>query len=201
MFTFKTGTVPFIPPGDLTSRGNNEPLLVTFVMVLVAILVIVGLVALLMWAVLRRKWCFSNGSDLPKVSHNKSHGTSVIESSAPPLPPGIPFGSFQRQRSSSRKYSAKSRLSSALTEQYSQADIVYDPEWEVSYESLQFTSLLGEGAFGRVMKGISDGLPFSRDPTVVAVKMLKGRHFVSILKNFIQYRFNFIFTGQTQKTM
>ena len=84
------------------------------------------------------------------------------------------FGSLQRQRTLSRN---KSRLSSTLTEQFFQADIVYDPEWEVRYDSLEFQSLLGEGAFGRVTKGISNGLPGNPNATVVAIKMLKGKQF------------------------
>lgn len=40
--------------------------------------------------------------------------------------------------------------------------------------SLQLGELLGEGAFGRVVKGYVLGLHGRMEPTVVAVKMLKG---------------------------
>ncbi|XP_065071591.1 fibroblast growth factor receptor 4-like isoform X2 [Rhopilema esculentum] len=83
------------------------------------------------------------------------------------------FGAFQKTRGLSWKRSAKSTLSSTLTESYFQLDLPYDPEWEVKFDSLEFQSLLGEGAFGRVMKGISNGLPGNPDATVVAIKMLK----------------------------
>eukprot|EP00794_Sanderia_malayensis_P005560 gene5560-6245_t len=83
------------------------------------------------------------------------------------------FGSLTRQRTASRKYSGKWRLSSTLTEQYFTADITHDPEWEVDFNSLEFQSILGEGAFGRVVKGIAKGLPGRPEQTTVAVKMLK----------------------------
>ena len=84
-------------------------------------------------------------------------------------------GSLTRQRSLNRNISVKSsRLSSTLTEQYFFADIVYDLEWEIAYESLEFQSVLGEGAFGRVLKGVAHGLPGCPIPTTVAIKMLKG---------------------------
>ena len=85
------------------------------------------------------------------------------------------FGSLTRQRTLNRNISVKSRLSSTLTEQYFFADIVYDPEWEIGYDTLEFQSVLGEGAFGRVLKGIAHGLPGRPIPTTVAIKMLKGK--------------------------
>lgn len=42
--------------------------------------------------------------------------------------------------------------------------------------SLQLGELLGEGAFGKVYKGFAVGIDGRTEPTVVAVKMLKGTH-------------------------
>ena len=40
---------------------------------------------------------------------------------------------------------------------------------------LQLGELLGEGAFGRVVKGVCSGIPGHPEPFTVAVKMLKGK--------------------------
>ena len=100
------------------------------------------------------------------------------------------LGTFQKTRGLSWKRSAKSTLSSTLTESYFQLDLPYDPEWEVKFDSLEFQSLLGEGAFGRVMKGISNGLPGNPDATVVAIKMLKGEKMKKILEEKNKNTFN-----------
>ena len=41
--------------------------------------------------------------------------------------------------------------------------------------SLQLFEQLGEGAFGRVFKGLAKGIAGHKEPSIVAVKMLKGR--------------------------
>lgn len=67
------------------------------------------------------------------------------------------------------------RMSSCQTEEYiASQNIPLDPEWEVSYENIEFVNLLGEGAFGRVMLGIVHELPRHTEPTTVAIKMLKN---------------------------
>ena len=72
------------------------------------------------------------------------------------------------------KYSSN-RLSSCQTEKEYFDMVPVDPKWEVDYDSIEFKGLLGEGAFGRVMLGVVHGLPSAPDePTVTAVKMLKG---------------------------
>ena len=94
-------------------------------------------------------------------------------------PPGLTAlgatnnGTLTRQRSF--KLSTRSRLSSTLTEQYFTVNIPFDPEWEVDYDTLEFHSMLGEGAFGRVVKGVAHNLPGNPYPTTVAIKMLKGK--------------------------
>lgn len=68
------------------------------------------------------------------------------------------------------------RLSSCHTEKEYISDLVVnDPLWEVDYDNIELRGLLGEGAFGRVMLGVVHGLLGNTEPTVAAVKMLKGK--------------------------
>lgn len=73
------------------------------------------------------------------------------------------------------KYSSN-RLSSCHTEKEYISDLVpHDEKWEVDYDNIEFRGLLGEGAFGRVMLSVVHSLPSNpNEPTVAAVKMLKG---------------------------
>lgn len=155
---------------------NDRSLIIAFSVIIVLILV---MTPTLSYLIFKKKFCKPKLKDTSNVSHLVDQGNVLLDLNMSTHLPGIPFGSLQRQRTISRKFSAKSRLSSTLTEQYFQSDIVYDAEWEVQYDSLTFESLLGEGAFGRVMKGISDGLPGNKSPTTVAIKMLKGKHMYS----------------------
>ncbi|XP_012937883.1 vascular endothelial growth factor receptor 3 isoform X2 [Aplysia californica] len=49
----------------------------------------------------------------------------------------------------------------------------YDPKWEFSKDRLRLGMILGQGAFGRVMKAEAIGIVDGEDVTVVAVKMVK----------------------------
>ncbi|CAG5121062.1 unnamed protein product, partial [Candidula unifasciata] len=49
----------------------------------------------------------------------------------------------------------------------------YDEKWEFPKERLRLGMILGQGAFGRVMKAEAIGLEEGKDVTVVAVKMVK----------------------------
>ena len=51
----------------------------------------------------------------------------------------------------------------------SEIEVPYDEAWELDRSQLVFSDILGEGAFGRVLKAEAHGLGFT-----VAVKMLKG---------------------------
>lgn len=51
--------------------------------------------------------------------------------------------------------------------------LAYDPAWEIPKENLKLESILGQGAFGRVMKGKVVGLRDGEMETAVAVKMVK----------------------------
>lgn len=74
-----------------------------------------------------------------------------------------------------RNRSLRSRVGSNLT-QVSELETSFDERWEIDRENINFVGVLGEGAFGRVMKAEIIGLPSMPFKFNVAVKMLKGKH-------------------------
>ena len=74
-----------------------------------------------------------------------------------------------------RNRSLRSRVGSNLT-QVSELETSIDERWEIDRENINFVGVLGEGAFGRVMKAEVLGLPSMPFKFNVAVKMLKGEH-------------------------
>lgn len=50
----------------------------------------------------------------------------------------------------------------------------YEEAWEIDRSHLVLSDILGEGAFGRVLKAEAPGLNDSSNTATVAVKMLKG---------------------------
>ena len=72
-----------------------------------------------------------------------------------------------------RQRSLRSRLGSNLT-QVSEVEVPLDEEWEIDREQIRLLGVLGEGAFGKVMKADVLGLPNWPFSFNVAVKMLKG---------------------------
>ena len=73
-----------------------------------------------------------------------------------------------------RQPSLRSRLASNLT-QVSEEDMSLDEKWEIDRELISLQEVLGEGAFGRVMKAEVLGMPNMPFRLNVAVKMLKGK--------------------------
>ena len=73
-----------------------------------------------------------------------------------------------------RQLSLRSRLASNLT-QVSEEDMPLDEKWEIDRELISLQEVLGEGAFGRVMKAEVFGMPNMPFRLNVAVKMLKGK--------------------------
>ena len=51
----------------------------------------------------------------------------------------------------------------------------YDETWEIDRNLLVLSDILGEGAFGRVVKAEAIGLNNMSNTVTVAVKMLKGK--------------------------
>ena len=73
-----------------------------------------------------------------------------------------------------RQPSLRSRLASNLT-QVSEEDMPLDEKWEIDRELIRLQEVLGEGAFGRVVKAEVVGMPNMPFRLNVAVKMLKGK--------------------------
>ena len=56
----------------------------------------------------------------------------------------------------------------------SEYKIPIDKQWEFNQDYLKLGRMLGEGAFGMVVRGEADGILRKGKRTTVAVKMLKG---------------------------
>jgi len=59
----------------------------------------------------------------------------------------------------------------------SEYELPLDPCWEFSRDNLSLGKTLGEGAFGKVLRGEADGILCENVMSTVAVKMLKGYYF------------------------
>ena len=79
-----------------------------------------------------------------------------------------------------RQRSLRSRLGSNLT-QVSEVEMPLDEKWEIDREIISLQEVLGEGAFGRVMKAEVLGMPNMPFRFNVAVKMLKGKFFILVI--------------------
>ncbi|XP_034480747.1 fibroblast growth factor receptor homolog 2 [Drosophila innubila] len=72
--------------------------------------------------------------------------------------------------------------SSDPAQAFNEYEFPLDSNWEIPRQQLSLGSILGEGAFGRVVMAEADGLPRSPPPagstmaTIVAVKMVKEEH-------------------------
>lgn len=64
---------------------------------------------------------------------------------------------------------------SKLEQCMSEYELPLDPCWEFSREYLSLGKTLGEGAFGKVLRGEADGILCESVTNTVAVKMLKGK--------------------------
>ena len=79
-----------------------------------------------------------------------------------------------------RQRSLRSRLGSNLT-QVSEEEMPVDEKWEIDREIISLQEVLGEGAFGRVMKAEVLGIPNMLFRFNVAVKMLKGKFCILVI--------------------
>ena len=61
----------------------------------------------------------------------------------------------------------------------------YDEGWEIERNQLVLSDVLGEGAFGRVIKAKAIGLNNMPDTLTVAVKMLKGMCLLQVICDVI----------------
>lgn len=71
----------------------------------------------------------------------------------------------------------------------SEYELPLDPCWEFPRSNLSLSKTLGEGAFGKVLRGEADGILCDNVVTTVAVKMLKGKQ----TNNIKSIKFCFVF--------
>ena len=79
-----------------------------------------------------------------------------------------------------RQRSLRSRLGSNLT-QVSEVEMPLDEKWEIDREIISLQEVLGEGAFGEVMKAEVLGMPNMLFRFKVEVKMLKGKFSILVI--------------------
>lgn len=154
-----------------------------YVALLAATVVVVVLILGVVMFYCRRKLKIAKaGYDVVSKPHEP---TVQYRTHAPSIGSSSSYGStvpLLRQRS------LRSRLGSNLT-QVSEMDMPLDEKWEIDRENIIFSGLLGEGAFGKVIKAEAIGLPnMPRYRFEVAVKMLKGK--ICILPSVLLYMFN-----------
>ena len=158
---FKTAGVSALSPPKKTIY------IALFVAVAVVVILILG--AVMFYC--RRKLQFTKGAEYDVVS-KPNEPTVQYRTHAPSIGSSSSYGStvpLLRQRS------LRSRLGSNLT-QVSEVDMPLDEKWEIDRENIILSGLLGEGAFGKVMKAEAIGLPnLPSYRFEVAVKMLKGK--------------------------
>jgi len=81
----------------------------------------------------------------------------------------MPVVKIEKQKS---KYT---KLDQACMSEY---ELPLDPCWEFSRDNLSLGKTLGEGAFGKVLRGEADGILCENVMHTVAVKMLKGNYYL-----------------------
>ena len=151
----------------------SAPKKTIYIVLFVAAAVVVVLILGAVMFYCRRKLQFSKGAGYGVVTSAKPNEPAVqYRTHAPSIGSSSSYGStvpLLRQRS------LRSRLGSNLT-QVSEVDMPLDEKWEIDREHIILSGLLGEGAFGKVMKAEAIGLPNMPSYRFeVAVKMLKGK--------------------------
>ena len=87
-----------------------------------------------------------------------------------------------------RQPSLRSTLASNLT-QVSEEDMPLDEKWEIDRDLISLQEVLGEGAFGRVMKAEVFGMPNMPFRLNVAVKMLQGKFCILSITGKVTFAF------------
>ena len=144
-----------------------------YIVVFVSVAVVVGLILTAVMFYCRRKLLYAKEAGYGVVTIAKPNEPAVqYRTHAPSIGSSSSYGStapLLRQRS------LRSRLGSNLT-QVSEVDMPLDEKWEIDREHIILSGVLGEGAFGKVMKAEAIGLPNMPSYRFeVAVKMLKGK--------------------------
>jgi len=71
-------------------------------------------------------------------------------------------------------------------------ELPIDPHWEFPRDNLLLSKVLGEGAFGKVVRGEVDGFLCENVMNTVAVKMLKGITLIKSLQLFLNLNIHII---------
>ncbi|KAH8307092.1 hypothetical protein KR044_004697 [Drosophila immigrans] len=96
----------------------------------------------------------------------------------------IPVIKIEKQRTTFSNTNTTTGSSSDPAQAFNEYEFPLDSNWEIPRQQLALGSILGEGAFGRVVMAEADGLPRSPPSavnsngmgTIVAVKMVKEEH-------------------------
>ncbi|XP_078358900.1 fibroblast growth factor receptor 4-like [Oculina patagonica] len=149
----------------------SEPKKTVYIAVFVAVAVVVVVIFGVGFFYCHRKLQFAKGTNYGVVSGIKPNEPTVqYRTHVPSIGSSSSYGSTAPLI---RHRSLRSRLGSNLT-QVSEVDVPLDEKWEIDRDHIILSGLLGEGAFGRVMKAEAIGLPnVSGYRCEVAVKMLK----------------------------
>ena len=102
----------------------------------------------------------------------------------------MPIVKIEKQKSSQSQMGNASSGSDLMISEY---ELPLDTEWEIPRNMLTLGKILGEGAFGKVVKAEGQNILKQGVNTIVAVKMLKGKsssisHF-KIIYSFIYLTF------------
>lgn len=157
------GVVPPVPAGEQTMyTGNCGPSCLAFIVVcpIVLIVVIVSVV------VSRRR--YQHSSKKQRIKHD----TGVMGSQ----------GNADIDPTENETIALTEAPLSILNTEFTFNSDAGDPKWEFPRSQLILDSVLGEGEFGRVVKGYATDISGTMGVTTVAVKMLKtGANSVELL--------------------
>ena len=162
---------PAESPGPLLSSSSSKR------KILIAVLVAASVVFIVLFGIgfylYRRKMKLAKEAKYGLVNSPKPNEIAVEYRAHDPSVGGS-LSSCGSTAPLMRQRSLRSRLGSNLT-QVSEVEMPLDEKWEIDREIISLQEVLGEGAFGRVMKAEVLGMPNMPFSFNVAVKMLKGK--------------------------
>ena len=160
-------------PGIQTTKNTQSTL--EIILYVFGALLFILLSFFLLWWIRRKRRRKSKDLKLPNVAYvGKSEQAQILLNQQPPGTRGR-VSSSSSVKSTALFMHQRSRLGSCKLPQVCEVDIPVDENWEIDRNQLSFMELLGEGAFGRVVKAEAVGLPNGAYRSIVAVKMLKGK--------------------------
>ena len=168
---------PAESPGPLLSSSSSKR------KILIAVLVAASVVFIVLFGIgfylYRRKMKLAKEAKYGLVNSPKPNEIAVEYRAHDPSVGGS-LSSCGSTAPLMRQRSLRSRLGSNLT-QVSEVEMPLDEKWEIDREIISLQEVLGEGAFGRVMKAEVLGMPNMPFRFNVAVKMLKGKFCIVVI--------------------